>query len=179
MSIHEIIDDVRLNKDEHFKSVGDFSCGMDQPLDTFLQSHSFSYDEECEGNTFLIMDKESKGVIGFYTLKCNAFQVRGNGEEKISSISTIELARFAINHNLQCKGWGTVIFCEVILPKIQKIKELAAVKCIMLFVEPDDRRVIKFYEELGFKIVDDEVQSYIEPFNEGCNLMCMSLKEAS
>ncbi len=35
----------RLNRERHFIEVGDFQCGIDDPLNNFLTDSSFEYDE--------------------------------------------------------------------------------------------------------------------------------------
>ena len=69
----------RLSKDKHFECVGDFSCGADNPLDNFLVSDAFKYDEEKYGNTYLVFTSDKKHeIVGFYTLKTSALQVKEN-----------------------------------------------------------------------------------------------------
>ena len=171
------IADVRLNSDEHFEIVDDFTCFPNESLQTFLKCYSFDYDKKLQGNTYLVMDKESKEIIAFYTLKCNAIQTDDSETKQVTSTPAIEIARFAVNQHLQGQGWGTAILGTYILDKIKKVKDLVAVKCIILFAEDNDR-VIKFYSKFGFKTAEDEIQNFIkEAYSDNCKLMYVSVED--
>ena len=77
---------------KHFRSVGEFCCGADSPLDTFLSSQAFKYDEQRYGITYILTESaESTEILGFYTLKTSGIQIQENGE--YNSIPVIEIAR--------------------------------------------------------------------------------------
>ena len=67
-----ILHEEKLSKDKHFKIVGDFFCGADSPLDTFLSCDAFKYDEQRYGITYVLTASEkSDEILGFYTLKAS------------------------------------------------------------------------------------------------------------
>ena len=167
----------KLSDKKHFRSVGEFCCGADSPLDTFLSSQAFKYDEQRYGITYILTESaESAEILGFYTLKTSGIQIQENGE--YNSIPVIEIARIAMHYEMQGKGLGKYVFYTYILPKIKEVAELVAVKAIIAFVEPDDELAIGFYKSIGFVKAKDEVQKEIEDsFNEECDLYLVSLDE--
>ena len=63
-----ILHEEKLSSEKHFKSVGDFFCGADSPLDTFLSCNAFKYDEQKYGITYVLTESEaSSEILGFYT----------------------------------------------------------------------------------------------------------------
>ena len=86
-----ILHEEKLSSEQHFKSVGDFFCGADSPLDTFLSCNAFKYDEQRYGITYILTESEvSSEILGFYTLKASGIQIQENGE--YNSISVVEIA---------------------------------------------------------------------------------------
>lgn len=166
----------KLSSKKHLRSVGDFCCGADSPLDTFLCGQAFKYDGQRYGITYILTaSEEEQEILGFYTLKTSGIQVQEDGE--YNSIPVIEIARIAMCHSMQGKGIGKYVFYDYILPKIEKVAEIAAVKAVIAFVEPDDERAIGFYKSVGFKRASEEVQKEIEDsFNEKCDLYIVSFE---
>lgn len=99
--------DNRLNREKHFKIVGEFCCGADDPLNNFLTDDSFTYDEERYGNTYLVCDDETKAVLAYYTLKASGIQTLIDGE--YNSLPVIELSRIAVHYEFQHMGLGKQI----------------------------------------------------------------------
>lgn len=139
-----ILHEDKLSYEKHFISVGDFCCGADSPLDTFLSNDAFKYDEQRYGITYVLTkDKESTEILGFYTLKTSGIQILEGGE--YNSIPVIEIARIAMHYEFQRAGLGKYVFYTYILPKIKEVADRVAVKAIIAFVEADDNQAIGFY----------------------------------
>lgn len=172
-----ILHEDKLSYEKHFISVGDFCCGADSPLDTFLSSDAFKYDEQKYGLTYILTrSKESPEILAFYTLKTSGIQIL-EGEE-YNSIPVIEIARIAVHHELQGEGLGKYIFYSYILPKNESVAKKVAVKAVITFVEREDEQAIGFYTSLGFEKASDIVQKEIaESFNEECDLYVVSLDD--
>lgn len=165
----------RLDKDKHFITVGDFKSGADEPLDIFLSDFSFEYDEDGYGNTYILKDGNSNTIMGFYTIKANGIQTYDSDSREYNSMPVVEIARIAVDYSLQGSGLGKKMFYDYILPKVQKVKNIIAVKAIIVFVEPHNKKGIAFYKSLGFVKADDVVQKTIdESFNEKCDLYVLS-----
>lgn len=65
----QIYEEEKLNRDSqlHFKLVGDFCCGADDPLNIFLSDDAFDYTDEKQGLTYILMDKSKSLILAFYT----------------------------------------------------------------------------------------------------------------
>jgi len=170
--------DERIDDDKHFRLIGDFECYENSSLEIFLKCEATKYERESQGSTYLIRDK--KEILAFYTLKCNAIQM-DDIERKGAKVAvpSIELARFAVKSGIQRQGWGTAIFINYILPKIMQVKEIIAVKLVMVFVEEDDTNAINFYQKLGFKLAKEEIQNFIEEtYSDRCKIMYFNLNKS-
>lgn len=167
----------KLSSEKHFNRVGDFCCGADSPLDIFLSSQAFKYDEQRYGITYVLTEsKDSSEILGFYTLKTSGIQIQD--EEEYNSIPVIEIARIAMHYKMQGIGLGKYVFYTYILPKIIDVASKVAVKAIIAFVEPEDNQAIGFYTSIGFEKASDIVQREIaESFNEECDLYIVSLDD--
>ena len=166
----------RLNREKHFCAVGDFRCGADDPLDSFLTDYSFEYDESRLGNTYLIFPENPTVILGFYTLKTSAIQTFSSDTKEYTALPMIEIARLAVHYEFQHSGIGRKIFYDYILPKVYTIAELSAVYGIIVFVDPYNENAIHYYISLGFERASDVVQSTIgESFNESCDLYILKL----
>ena len=158
--------------------MGDFQCGPDDPLNLFLSDDSFDYDKERYGLTYLLKDKDSDTILAFYTIKSNGVQTYSSEYEEYNAVPVVEIARIAVEYEFQHMGVGKKLFYEHILPKIQGVENLIAVRAVIVFVDPDNANGIRFYESLGFKKASRDVQQKIsESFNENCDLYVLDLKE--
>lgn len=182
----EWIEEQRINSsEEQFHMISKFSCedenfGEEADLDAFLKYNAYNHDEDALGNTYLIIDKQYKQILAYYTLRCNSFHIKDCTNRTMEAIPTVEIARLAVDKNFQNQSWGTAILGYFICNKIKKIAKMAAVKCIMVFVDGDDERAIHFYNKFGFELCGDEIQNYIsDSFNNdcGCKLMTVGLNE--
>ena len=88
----------------------------------------------------------------------------------------IEIARIAVSFDLQHKGLWKVLFYDYILPKIQKVSNIIAVYGIIVFVENENEKGIKFYKSLGFEKANDDIQMAIgDSYNEECKLYVLKI----
>ena len=173
----EQLNEERINENKHFRILGDFVCGADDPLNLFLSDKALDYDGQKLGHTYLILDNGD--ILAFYTLKVNGIQIKTELNE-YEVLPMIEIARIAVAHDLQGRGLGRQMFYENILPKVREISTLAAVKGIMVFVEEHNEKGIAFYKSLGFKKADESVQRQLnDTFNWGCDLYVVSLDTLS
>jgi len=161
----------RIDRDKHFFVTADFCCGADDPLNLFLSMDAFDYDENKLGSTYLLFDENGESLLAFYTIKANGIQMYDSAKDEYNSIPVIEISRIAVEYDFQGSGLGKAMFYDYILPKVEIVEQLVAIKAIIVFVEPDNSKGIRFYESLGFKKADETVQQKIdETFNEECDL---------
>lgn len=168
----------RLDGEKHFFELGDFVCGADDPLNTFLSDDAIEYDEEQYGSTYLIKGEEEGNIWAFFTIKANGIQIYQSLQDILISVPVVEIARIAVHYKIQRSGIGRKVFYNHIMPKVKAVAELIAVKAIIVFVEPDNYVGIAFYESLGFVKAAEEVQQKIaETFNEDCDLYVLGLNK--
>lgn len=172
--------DLRLDDSiETLRAVEEFLCGVDDPLNVFLKSEAFKYNRNGHGNTYLVKNDEQQ-VIAYYTLKANAIQMENSEDGRLESISSVELARFAVDHRYQNKGYGNLIFTYMILPKIIEVSNIIGINTFIVFVDDENKRAIKFYQKLGFGLATKEIKNYIEEeFSKKCNIMYVSMEACS
>ena len=163
--IEEILEleDVRLEDDEKtLRQVASFCCGPDNPLNTFLQSEAFDYNRDGQGNTYLVKEKSTGNIVAYYTLKTNAIQIYNEVYDRVESLASIELARFAVDYRYQNQFYGRLIFTYCIIPKVEEVSNIVGVNNILLFVDEDNTKAIRFYQKLGFTLGSDEVKKFIQ-----------------
>ena len=169
----------RLSYDKHLRSVSDFTCGKNESLDNFLKSEAFQYNEDGQGNTYVIRFAQSNEIIAYYTLKANLIKAYNAEIEQDEHLPSVEIARLAVSDSLRRQGLGTYLFVKYILPKINNVKNIIGINTIMLFVEDyssEDHNPQNFYKSLGFKLANEEITNHIEnKYNEGCKLMYVNI----
>lgn len=180
--IEEILEleDVWLEDDEKtLRQVASFCCGPDNPLNTFLQSEAFYYNKDGQGNTYLVKERSTVNIVAYYTLKTNAIQIYNEEYDRVESLASIELARFAVDHQYQNQLYGRLIFTYCIIPKVESVRNIVGVNNILLFVDENNTDAIRFYKRLGFTLGSDEVKKFIqEDFSENCNVMYVLYKDS-
>lgn len=119
----------RLSVESHFEIVEDFQCTNYEPLDTFLKSEAFQYNENGQGNTFVILNKTKEKVMCYYTLRANSLIIENE------YIPLIELSRFAVDHTYSRQGNGTKCMMENVIPKVKEIKKYIGLMGILAFAE--------------------------------------------
>lgn len=173
MYAEEILDEESLL---HFQLVGNFCCGADDPLNTFLSDDSFEYAKQKQGTTYILLDDNKTTILAFYTIKANAIHTYDIDSNEYLALPVIEIARIAVEYDFQRNGLGKVLFYDYILPKIKEVAKLIAVYGIIVFVEDENINGIKFYESLGFKKANEETQKAIgDSYNEECKLYVLKL----
>lgn len=169
-----------LNKEssEHFMLVGDFCCGADNPLNTFLSDDAFDYSEEKQGHTYILMDSERTCILAFYTIKANAIHTFNVYTNEYIALPVVEIARIAVEFDFQGNGLGKIVFYDYIMPKIREVSKIIAIYGTIVFVESENKQGIQFYNSLGFKRANNETQKAVgDSYNEKCELYVLELTE--
>lgn len=174
----QIYEEEKLNRDSqlHFKLVGDFCCGADDPLNIFLSDDAFDYTDEKQGLTYILMDKSKSLILAFYTVKANAIHTYDDTTKEYLALPVVEIARVAVEYEFQSQGLGKTLFYDYILPKIKEVSNIISVYGIIVFVDEDNTTGIKFYTSLGFKRANEDTQKAIgDSYNEKCQLYVLKL----
>ncbi len=118
----------------HFMLVGDFCCGADNPLNTFLSDDAFDYAEEKQGHTYILMDNEYTCILAFYTIKGNAIHTFNIDTNEYMALPVVEIARIAVDFDFQGNGLGKILFYDYIIPNPDKPEKLFlfSTPCVIL-----------------------------------------------
>ena len=75
-------------------------------------------------------------------------------------------------------GLGKILFYDYIIPKIKKVSKIIAIYGIIVFVESENDQGIQFYNSLGFKRANNEIQKAVgDSYNEKCELYVLKLDD--
>lgn len=164
----------RLDTKRHFEIVGDFQCKNYDPLDTFIKSEAFEYNENGQGNTFIVLDKTKEKIICYYTLRANSLIIENE------YIPLIELSRFAVHVDYNRQGNGTKCMMENVIPKVVEIKKYIGLMGILVFAETPE--ALSFYKYIGFQdfgVYEQEQNTFLvtdDGFNNGCHVLILQIQ---
>ena len=157
------------------KDIMNFSIDRDEGsgLLEYLQNYALTEEENGIMRTYIVRDKISSEVAGYFSLKAGLISLNERyekimdsetGEVKLKKVFDtlpgIELANFAVNsgyvHNHKdLKGLGTVIFNNFILPVVRKTSDNVGVKLLYIFALPYDDLINTYHERYGFSRLSD------------------------
>ena len=135
-------------------------------LELYLKQTAISDEKEALNSTYLVKDKMTNEIVGYFSLKAGLFTVEIDSEtDYFDSIPAIELSNFAINamykrNHPESVGLGTTILRKFILPIAQHIQNFVAVKALYIYALPEDK-LISHYEKLGFTRLDKEEEAFV------------------
>lgn len=152
-------------------------------LEIYLKDYA-AFDEESNNNkTFLVKDKFSNEIAGYFSLKTGLITVQIN-DDYFDSIPVIELSNFAVNSDykqkhVETKAIGRNIFINFVLPLVNKIREDIAINAIYIYALPEPS-LISYYKTMGFVRLDKKeeefVYNHVKPkYDEDCIFMYQSL----
>ncbi len=152
-------------------------------LEIYLKDYAQTDEKNNNNKTFLVKDKFSKEIAGYFSLKTGLITVQIN-ENYFDSIPAIELSNFAVNSDykqkhIETKAIGRNIFINFILPLVNKIREDIAINAIYIYALPEDS-LISYYKTMGFvrleKNEEEFVYNHVKPkYDEDCIFMYQSL----
>lgn len=135
-------------------------------LELYLKHTSFFDEENHLNSTYLVKDKNTHEIVGYFSLKTGLFTVESaNIEEYFDTIPSVELSNFAVNalyraNHPEVKQIGEIIFRSFILPTVKHIQNFVAVKALYIYALPEDK-LISHYQTLGFSRLDDEEEKFV------------------
>ena len=150
-------------------------------LELYLKETAAFDEEHLLNSTYLVKDKKSHDIVGYFSLKTGLFTVESPTiEGYFDTIPSVELSNFAVNalyraNHPEVKQIGEILFRSFILPTVQHIQNFVAVKALYIYALPEDK-LISHYQKLGFSRLDDEeekfVHSHIKPkYDADCIFM--------
>lgn len=148
-------------------------------LEVYLRHYAISDEVEHLNRTYLVKDKFSQELAGYFSLRTGLITKRVNGNS-FNSFPAIELSNFAIEANYrhnhpEVYHLGRYIFRHFVVPMVKQIAELVGVNSLYLYALPNGR-LMGHYEKMGFtRLPPDQesfVQDHIKPiYDEGCIFM--------
>lgn len=150
-------------------------------LELYLKETAAFDEEHLLNSTYLVKDKKSHDIVGYFSLKTGLFTVESPTiEGYFDTIPSVELSNFAVNalyraNHPEVKQIGEILFRSFILPTVQHIQNFVAVKALYIYALPEDK-LISHYQNLGFSRLDDEeekfVHSHVKPkYDADCIFM--------
>ena len=150
-------------------------------LELYLKETAAFDEEHLLNSTYLVKDKKSHDIVGYFSLKTGLFTVESpTVEGYFDTIPSVELSNFAVNalyraNHPEVKQIGEILFRSFILPTVQHIQNFVAVKALYIYALPEDK-LISHYQKLGFSRLDDEeekfVHSHVKPkYDADCIFM--------
>lgn len=175
-----------LDSPENAAQIAGFSVAEEsgRGLEDYLKNISIYDEQESLNSTYLVKDKITRELAGYFSLRTGLFVISADGTEYFDSIPAVELSNFAANSSYrknhpEVKLLGLTIMKKFIIPIAQYIKKFVAVKALYIYALPEER-LISHYQRLGFsrleKTEEDFVHSHIKPkYDDGCIFMYQML----
>ena len=149
-------------------------------LELYLKQYAENDENEHQNSTYLVKDKKTKEIVGYFTLKTALFTIGIEGTEYFDSIPSVELSNFAVNSlyrvkHPEVKEIGKTVLTSFVVPIIKYIRNFVAVKALYIYALPEEK-LIQHYESLGFKRLSSEeeafVHAHVKPkYDDGCIFM--------
>lgn len=138
--------------------VSDFDCDNEM-LNVFLRQECLKYENERRLTTFLLVDKKSGKLAGFYSTSIGILTTETKDDDDMperENHNYLNLSYFAIDYSYQRKGVGTSLIKEV-FRAAQVIAYYAGIE--MVFLESLDESV-GFYKTVGFQLMGSPPEEY-------------------
>lgn len=170
------------DSEENVSQIGNFYVSEKSGLglENYLKNVSVYDEKENLNATYLLKDKMTKEIAGFFSLRAGLFTIAAENSTDFDSIPAVELSNFAVNseyrkNHPELKSIGQITFTDFIIPIAQHIKNYIAVKALYIYAIPEEK-LIKHYQRLGFSRLEQEeedfVHSHVKPkYDDGCIFM--------
>ena len=146
----------------HKKS--DFSCGNEM-LDTYIQKQASQDVKRKLTACFVIKEKDSNQIKGYYTLSNNSISLLHVPEHlqrklprNYESIPAILMGRFAVDNKFKGQGIGKLILLDALKRSWEIAKTIGSFAVI---VDPIDQDAEHFYLKYGFIKLPDSGKMFI------------------
>ena len=149
-------------KPKHEKS--EFSCG--NPLfDTYIRKQANQDIKRKLSACFVLSDKESQLIKGYYTLSNNSIPqeyipeaIQKKPPKSYLSIPTTLLGRLAIDKRYQSKGVGKLLLIDALKRSYDLSKNIGS---FAIIVDPVDSAAEAFYNKYGFIKLPDSKKMFL------------------
>lgn len=141
-----------------------FSCGKEL-LDNYLWRQAKQDVKRKLAACFVLVDKETKKISGYYTLSSNSIShdlIPDSFKNKLPksylSLPAILLGRLAIDKNFQGQGIGKILLVDTLKRCFDTSDSIGAFAVI---VDPIDKEAERFYEKYGFIKLPDSGKMFL------------------
>jgi GNAT superfamily N-acetyltransferase len=141
-----------------------FTCGKDL-LDNYFWHQAKQGVKRKLSAYFVLIDKESTSIIGYYTLSSSSIPfdlIPETFSKKLPksylSIPTILLGRLAIDKNFQGKGIGKLLLVDALKRCFDTSDSIGAYAVI---VDPLDKEAEQFYQKYGLIKLPDSGKMFL------------------
>lgn len=152
-------------KSDHKSLIQDFQPTRPEGygLTRYLQDQAFIDEESGNIRTYLIRQKGTGELVGYYSIRAGNILLRQN--ESTNVISGIELTNFAVNGKYRVRHpkvtmVGARIFYGFIMPQIREIRETLGVKILYIFAL-DQVPLLNYYKRLGFLSLQKQDEQFV------------------
>ena len=155
----------------------------------YLQNYAIADEEAGEMRTYLVKDKATEEIVGYFSLKAGMISINENGSffrREFDCVAGIELANFAVNNaykesHKDYEGLGKIIFYYFILPIVKDVSRQVGVKMIFIFALPY-ANLIEYYKALHFERLSSSDEYFIHKrikprYDMNCVFMCQPVPE--
>lgn len=135
-------------------------------LELYLKQTSVFDEENRLNSTYLVKDKMTHEIVGYFSLKTGLFTVEMSSVEGyFDTIPSVEMSNFAVNalyraNHPDIKRIGEIIFRSFVLPIVKHIQNFVAVKALYIYALPEEK-LISHYERLGFSRLSEEEEAFV------------------
>ncbi len=127
-----------------------FSCGV-EPLDRYLKQQAGQDARKRVAAPFVLVEKNSTSVVGYYTLSATSIKINELPLEiiqklpKYPDVPATLLGRLAIDQNFRNQGLGQMLLMDALYRSLQS--EIATMAVV---VNAKDDKARSFYEHYDF-----------------------------
>jgi predicted GNAT family N-acyltransferase len=134
-----------------------FSCGNEQ-LDRYLHNLALQDRKRNIAIPYVIVERESKKIIGYYTLSMSAIDLEylpQNTAKKLPKYPIIGVAligRLAVSFDRKGYGWGKLLIMNALYKSWEVSKTTG---CFAVIVDAIDDQAVQFYQRFEFQAFPD------------------------
>jgi len=184
-----------LDVENPLRLVENFTINPDYPdgqgLSDYLMSAAFHDERYGECRTYLVLDNKTRELAAYFTLRVGFVSRKGILDEQVDhsfdTLSGIELVCFAVNHSYVIKhpgmkGFGIVVFNEMILPIVSEIGLLAGAPILYGYAVNENKLMDYYVEKCGFLRLPLDLEKVINEkfkprFDRGCYFIYKIISE--
>lgn len=134
-------------------------------LETYINYFALSDEIDGVSRTYLIVDRESKEIVAYFTLRTGLITVSRGLFKGFDTRTGIELANFAVNEiyrhaNAVRPKLGSYIFDTFIIPLVKSISEYVGAKYLYIYALPK-YKLMEHYKTLGFTTTTGSAERFV------------------